>query len=99
MKIKLPASVKKHNVNPWTYSSYFTVNNEVYTESFGPEDIQGEVELDDEGAVEIYMSRPDTVNNPDAFQLPENVYRANINFTDRSDNIIFVLVCTLDLSE
>ena len=32
-------------------------------------------------------------------ELPANVYRSVINFVDRSDAVVFVLVCTLDLSE
>ena len=99
LKIKIPASIKKHDVSPWVYKSYFKVNNAVYDESFGPEEIQGEIVLDDQGAVEIYMNRPDTVVEPDGINLPENVYMANINFRDRADNIIFILICTLDLSE
>lgn len=99
LKIKIPASVRKHNVNPYMYRTFFKVNNVVYDESFGPNDIQGEVVLDDKGAVEIYMNRPDSVVNVDGVELPENVYMANINFLDKSDGTVFVLVCTLDLSE
>ena len=99
LKIKLPASVKKHNVNPYLYKKYFMVNNLVYDEYSGPNDLRGEVELDDEGAVEIYMSQPDTVVQIGTEELPAGVYRAAINFTNLSDEVVFVLVCTLDLSE
>lgn len=99
LKVKVPASVKKHNVNPYSYKSYFRVNNVVYDEYFGPEDILGEVELDDESAVEVYMNRPEQQIQIGKLELPENVYMAVINFNDRADNVVFVLVCTLDLSE
>ena len=99
LKIRIPASIKKHDVNPVAYKSSFKVNNLVYDESFGPEDILGEVELDDQGAVEVYMNRPETVVPPEGLTLPENVYVANINFRNRADELVFILVCTLDLSE
>ncbi len=99
LKIRIPSSVRKHNVNPYAYRSFFRVNDVIYDEYFGPSDILGEVALDDEGAVEIYMNRPDSVSQPDGITLPENVYMASVNFLDKSDAIVFVLVCTLDLSE
>ena len=99
MKVKIPATVKKHNVNPYSYRAFFKVNNLVYDEYFGPNDLLGEVELDNEGAVEIYMNRPDTNVQIGGEELPANVYRSVINFVDRSDTVVFVLVCTLDLSE
>ena len=99
LKVKIPASVRKHNVNPYNYRSFFRVNNLVYDEYFGPSDLLGEVVLDDQGAVEIYMNRPDQVTNIGKIELPENVYMAAINFVDRSDATVFVLVCVLDLSE
>jgi hypothetical protein len=99
LKVKIPATVKKHNVNPYSYRAFFKVNNLVYDEYFGPNDLLGEVELDNEGAVEIYMNRPDTNVQIGGEELPANVYRSVINFVDRSDTVVFVLVCTLDLSE
>lgn len=99
LKIKIPASVKKHNVNPFGYRSFFRVNDVVYDEYFGPSDLLGEVLLDDEGAVEIYMNMPDAVSPIGNITLPEDVYMAAINFVDKSDATVFVLVCTLDLSE
>ena len=99
LKVKIPATVKKHNVNPYSYRAFFKVNNLVYDEYFGPNDLLGEVELDNEGAVEIYMNRPDTNVQIGGEELPANVYRSVINFVDRSDAVVFVLVCTLDLSE
>ena len=99
LKVKIPATVKKHNVNPYAYRTFFKVNNLVYDEYFGPSDLLGEVEVDNEGAVEIYMNRPDTNVQIGGEELPANVYRSVINFVDRSDTVVFVLVCTLDLSE
>ena len=99
LKVKLPASVKKHNVNPYSYRTFFKVNNLVYDEYFGPNDLLGEIELDDEGAVEIYMSQPDSQIQIGNLELKENEYMSVINFVDKSDSIVFVLVCTLDLSE
>ena len=99
LKIKIPASVKKHNVNPYAYRTFFTVNNLVYDEYFGVNDLLGEVETDDEGAVEIYMNQPDSKVQIGNLELKENSYMAVINFVDRADATVFVLVCTLDLSE
>ena len=99
LKVKIPSKIKKHNVNPYFYRTFFKVNNLVYDEYFGPNDLLGEVELDNESAVEIYMNRPDTVTQIGGVELPENVYRSVINFVDKSDTVVFVLVCTLDLSE
>ena len=99
LKIKVPASVKKHNVNPYSYRTFFRVNDLVYDEYFGPDDILGEVGLDDESAVEVYMKRPEQQIQIGKLDLPENVYMAVINFNDKADNVVFVLVCTLDLSE
>jgi hypothetical protein len=99
LKVKIPGSVKKHNVNPYSYRTFFMVNNLVYDEYFGPSDLLGEVETDDEGAVEIYMNRPDTQVQIGNIELKENAYMSVINFVDKADGIVFVLVCTLDLSE
>ena len=71
----------------------------MYDEYFGPDDILGEVGLDDESAVEVYMNRPEQQIQIGKLDLPENVYMAVINFNDKADNVVFVLVCTLDLSE
>lgn len=91
MAIKLPAKVKKHNVNPYGLKSAFRVNNVVYDEFFGPNDIMGEVVLSDEGAVEIYMSMPEGST--------ETMIQGNINFLDGADATVVILVCTLDLGE
>ena len=99
LKVKIPGSVKKHNVNPYSYRTFFKVNNLVYDEYFGPNDLLGEVETDDEGAVEIYMNRPDTQVQIGNIEMKENTYMSVINFVDKADGIVFVLVCTLDLSE
>lgn len=99
LKIKIPANIFKHNVNPYKYRTFFKVNNTVYDEYFGPNDVLGEILLDDEGAVEIYMNRPDEYQQIGTLELPENVYLASVNFLDKAENIVFVLVCMLDLSE
>lgn len=91
MAIKLPAKVKKHNVNPYNLRSAFRVNNLVYDEYFGPNDLMGEVQTNDEGAVEIYMSMPEGST--------DTMIRGNINFADASDTPVVILVCTLDLGE
>lgn len=91
MAIKLPAKVKKHNVNPYNFRSAFRVNDLVYDEYFGPNDLMGEVQTNDEGAVEIYMSMPEGST--------DTMIRGNINFTDASDTPVVILVCTLDLGE
>lgn len=91
MAIKLPAKVRKHNVNPYGLKSAFRVNNVIYDEYFGPNDIMGEVVLNDEGAVEIYMSMPEGTT--------ENMIQGNINFLDGADATVVILVCTLDLGE
>lgn len=91
MAIKLPAKVKKHNVNPYGLRSSFRVNNVIYDEYFGPDDIMGEVVLNDEGAVEIYMSMPEGGT--------ETMIQGNINFLDGADATVVILICTLDLGE
>ncbi len=91
MAIKIPANVKKHNVNPYGLRTSFRVNNLVYDEYFGPNDLMGEIETNDEGAVEIYMSMPEGTT--------DTMIRGNINFVDRSDATVVILVCTLDLGE
>ena len=91
LKIKLPEKVFKHNVNPAGLKSNIMVNGTVYDEYFGPNDILGEVVKDADGAVEISMEMPEGHT--------EKMIRGNINFTDRSDGTVFVLICTLDLSK
>jgi hypothetical protein len=91
MSIKIPSKVRKHNVNPYNLRTAFRVNNLVYDEYFGPNDLMGEIQTSDEGAVEIYMSIPEGVT--------DTMIRGNINFVDASDATIVILVCTLDLSE
>ena len=91
MAVKIPAKVKKHNVNPYGLRTAFRVNNLVYDEYFGPNDFMGEIELNDEGAVEIYMSMPEGTT--------DTMIRGNINFVDGSDATVVILVCTLDLGE
>lgn len=91
MSIKIPGRIKKHNVNPYGLRSAFRVNNLVYDEYFGPNDIMGEIVTSDEGAVEIYMSIPEGSS--------DTQIRGNINFLDASDALVVILVCTLDQGE
>ena len=91
MAIKIPANVKKHNVNPYNIRSAFRVNDLVYDEYVGPGGYMGEIEVSDEGAVEIYMSMPEGSE--------DTMIRGNINFLDASDATVVILICTLDLGE
>lgn len=91
MSVKLPSNVKKHNVNPWMLKDAIRVNNVPYDTDLGPSSTIGEITLDDEGAVEIYMNIPEGSD--------KTMIRGNINFLDASDAVIVVLVCTLDLRE
>lgn len=91
MSVKLPSNVKKHNVNPWMLKDAIRVNNVPYDTDLGPSSTIGEITLDDEGAVEIYMNIPEGSD--------KTMIRGNINFLDASDEVIVVLVCTLDLRE
>lgn len=91
MEIKIPANVKKHNVNPYNIRSAFRVNDLVYDEYVGPGGYMGEIEVSDEGAVEIYMSMPEGSE--------DTMIRGNINFLDASDATVVILICTLDLGE
>ncbi|MBQ8839421.1 MAG: hypothetical protein IJ005_08895 [Bacteroidales bacterium] len=99
LKIKIPSNVLKHTVGPYGYRNFFKVNGVIYDEYFGPNDILSEIETDDEGAVEISMSKPDDVLViSDKIPLAEDEYMALIYFNDKSDAHVFILVCTLDLS-
>lgn len=91
MSIKIPSNIKKHTVNPYSLKTAFRVNDTIYDEYFGPGDILGEVELSDEGSVEIYMSMPEG-NTSD-------MIRGDIVFMDSAGNTVVILVCTLDLTE
>lgn len=99
LKIRIPDTVKKHIVNPYDYMTYFRVNGMVYNEYLGPNDMVGEVVTDENGAVEISMERPDKYVQIGKLELPADTYMGSINFLDASDKIIFILVCTLDLSK
>ena len=89
--IKIPASVKTHNVNPYGLRTSIRVNNLVYDEYFGPNDLLGEIETNEEGAVEIYMSMPEGSS--------ETMIQGNINFVNAGGSTVVILVCTLDLGE
>ena len=88
LSVILPLTVKKHNVNGWAESSYIRVNNAIYHETF-VNGVLGGIMLNDEGAVEIYMSMPEG----------KDFLRGNINFTTSDDTIVAILVCTLDLRQ
>ena len=91
LAIKIPATVKTHNVNPYSLRTSFRVNNLVYDEYFGPNDLLGEIETDNEGAVEIYMSMPE--------ESSETMIQGNINFVNGAGSTVVILICTLDLGE
>lgn len=91
LSVKIPATVKTHNVNPYGLRTSFRVNNLVYDEYFGPHDLLGEVETNEEGAVEIYMSMPE--------DSAETMIQGNINFVNAGGSTVVILVCTLDLGE
>ena len=88
IRIVLPSQVKAHTVNPYAYHTNIRVNDTVYSEYFGPNNIIGEVVLADDNSVTIYMDLPDGVN----------YIRGNINFLDSSNNLIAILICTIDTS-
>ncbi|MBR5104541.1 MAG: BACON domain-containing protein [Bacteroidales bacterium] len=83
MTISIPASVKKHTVNPYALRHNFSVNETKYDETF-VNGVIGGVSLID-GGVTIYML-------PDG----KDYIRGNIIFTNGSDETILVLVCTFD---
>lgn len=83
MTISIPASVKKHTVNPYQLRHNFSVNETKYDETF-VNGVLGGVALID-GGVTIYML-------PDG----KDYMRGNIIFTNASDETILVLVCTFD---
>lgn len=83
MTISIPASVKKHTVNPYQLRHNFSVNETKYDETF-VNGVLGGVALID-GGVTIYML-------PDG----KDYMRGNIIFTNGSDETILVLVCTFD---
>ena len=83
MTISIPASVKKHTVNPYQLRHNFSVNETKYDETF-VNGVLGGVSLID-GGVTIYML-------PDG----KEYMRGNIIFTNGSDETILVLVCTFD---
>lgn len=84
MTISIPASVKKHTVNPYQLRHNFSVNETKYDETF-VNGVLGGVALID-GGVTIYML-------PDG----KDYMRGNIIFTNSADETVLVLVCTMDL--
>ena len=87
MTISIPASIKKHTVNPYAFRHNIRVNDTKYDEDF-VNGVLGGVALVD-GGVTIYMEMPEG----------RNYFRGNIIFTNGSDETILVLVCTIDLRE
>ena len=86
MSISLPTTVKKHDVNPWSMQYNIRVNDTVYSETI-INDMVGGIKLQD-GGVTIYMDMPEG----------ENFMRGNINFRKKNEDIVLILVCTLDLT-
>lgn len=87
MTISIPASIKKHTVNPYVFRHNIRVNDLKYDEDF-VNGVLGGVNLVD-GGVTIYMEMPEG----------RDYLRGNIIFSNMSDETILVLVCTLDLRE
>lgn len=88
VRIVLPSYIRTHNVNPYTYSKNLRVNDTIYDEYFGPNDILSEVVLDSDKSVEINMYLPDG----------EDSVRGNINFNNGAGDLKIILICTLDPS-
>ncbi len=88
VRIVLPSYIRTHNVNPYNYSRNLRVNDTIYDEYFGPNDILSEVVLDSDKSVEINMYLPDG----------EDSVRGNINFNNTAGDLKIILICTLDPS-
>ena len=89
LSITIPASVKKHTVNPYQFRHNIRVNNTKYDEDFVNGIIAG-VELIN-GGVTIYMDMP-------ASEKSKKRFKGNVIFTDASDETILKLLCVLDLN-
>lgn len=88
LRITLPETVAKHNVNPYADSRNIRVNDVLYDEYFGPNDILGEVVLDQDSSVAIHMYMPEG----------KDYLIGNVNFTTKtSDQPVVILICTLEL--
>lgn len=89
LRIVLPEDIKIHNVNPYANRYDIRVNDTLYDEYFGPNEILGEVVLDSANSVEIIMELPEG----------EDFMRGNINFmTETSESPAIILVCTIDVT-
>lgn len=88
IRIILPSEVKIHNSNPWNMKNYLRVNDTIYDEYIGPNDLIGEVVMNLDNSVAIYMDLPEG----------SDFMRGNINFLDSSNRIVVNLVCTLDVN-
>ncbi len=90
LSITIPASVKKHTVNPYMYRHNIRVNDTRYDEDF-VNGILGGIELVN-GGVTIYMDMPED-------KVAAKSFEGNIIFTDASDVTILVLICKMDLNQ
>lgn len=88
LSLVIPASVKKHTVNPYAYRYNIRVNDTRYDEDF-VNGILGGIELVN-GGVLISMDMPDD-------KKAAKYFAGNIIFTDASDETILKLLCRLDL--
>ena len=88
VRIVLPSTIQKHNVNPSNLKTNIRVNNTIYDEYIGPNDILMEVVLGSDNSVEVIMELPEG----------EDFLRGNINFTEADDSPMVIVVCTLDPS-
>lgn len=91
MKLIIPASATCYSPNPWKYWKDLLVNDLNFEEEVG------RMELID-GGIFVRMKMPDDAT--------DNVFRGGILFYNaktansaNNENIVFVLVCTLDLTE
>jgi hypothetical protein len=86
VRIVLPSTIQTHNVNPYSLQTNIRVNNTIYSEYFGPNDILSEVVLDDKNSVEVIMELPEG----------KDFLRGNINFIEvGGSSPMVIVVCTL----
>ncbi len=90
LSIKIPATVKKHTVSPEMYKSYIRVNDRIFDDEFFVNGMHTGIEIID-GGVTIYIDMPED-------KRPKKVFQGFINFTNESNDIIFVLICKIDLN-
>jgi hypothetical protein len=89
LRIVLPQEVKSHNVNPYANRYDIRVNDTLYDEYFGPNEIVGEVVMDSDNSVERIMQHPEG----------QHFMRGHINFmSEASESPVVILVCTIDIT-